>query len=288
MRKIAIVGATGMLGQPVTKEFVQAGFEVTILARDAEKAKKVLNAPARIVQGNLEDKGSIERLLEGQEGLYLNLSVDPSSSEKDFQPEREGLQHLIEAAKKSTIHRIGYLSSLVHRYQGQNGFNWWAFDVKQQAVKAIKGSGIAYAIFYPSTFMENFDKGAYRQGNKLNLAGTSKYPMFLIAGSDYGKQVVKAFERDHGNSEYVVQGPDGYTADEAARIFASNYTKAQIKVVKLPFSVLRFLGMLTNKFNYAANIVEALNNYPEKFEAAETWQELGKPQTRFVAYATST
>ena len=97
--------------------------------------------------------------------------------------------------------------------------------------------------------------------------------MYLISGADYGKQVVKAFELDNGNNEYVVQGQDGYIADDAAKHFADNYKKVKIKVVKLPFGLLKLFGRLTKKFNYAANIVDALNNYPEKFEAEKTWQD---------------
>jgi hypothetical protein len=47
---------------------------------------------------------------------------------------------------------------------------------------------------------------------------------------------------------------------------------------------LKFFGHLSKKFNYAAKIVDALNNYPEKFEAEKTWKDLGKPQTKFIDY----
>jgi hypothetical protein len=108
--------------------------------------------------------------------------------------------------------------------------------------------------------------------------------MYLISGADYGKQVVKAFELDNGNNEYIVQGQEGFIADDAAKLFADNYKQAKIKVAKLPFGLLKFFGRLSKKFNYAANIVDALNNYPEKFEAEKTWQDLGKPQTKFIDY----
>lgn len=111
--------------------------------------------------------------------------------------------------------------------------------------------------------------------------------MYLIAGDDYGKQVVKAFENNNGNNEYVVQGPDGYIADDAAKLFVDNYKKEKIKVAKLPIGVLKFFGRFTKKFNYAYNIVDALNNYPEKFEAEKTWQDIGKPQTKFIDYIKS-
>lgn len=54
--------------------------------------------------------------------------------------------------------------------------------------------------------------------------------------------------------------------------------------MKAPVGLLKFFGKFTNKFNYGANIIEALNNYPEKFEAEKTWQDLGKPQVKFIDY----
>ena len=281
MKKIAIIGSTGMLGQPVTKAFIDAGFEVSLFVRNADKAKTLFGSNVRIVKGDIKDAAGLKELLTGQDAVYLNLSVEQSSGVNDFQAEREGLKNILRVSKASNIKRVGYLSSLVQFY---TGINWWVLDIKKEAVTNIKQSGLPYSIFYPSTFMESFDRGAYRQGNSINLAGTSKYPMYLISGADYGKQVVKAFESDNGNNEYVVQGQDGYIADDAAKLFADNYKKSKIKVVKIPFGVLKFLGRLTKKFNYAANIVDALNNYPEKFEAKKTWQELGKPETKFIDY----
>jgi nucleoside-diphosphate-sugar epimerase len=284
MKKIAIIGSTGMLGQPVTKAFIDAGFEVSLLVRNADKAKTLFGSKVRLVKGDINDASSLKELLTGQDAVYLNLSVEQSSGKNDFQPEREGLKNILEVSKASNIKRIGYLSSLVQFY---TGINWWVLDLKKEAVQCIKQSGLTYSIFYPSTFMESFDKGAYRQGNNINLAGISKYQMYLIAGSDYGKQVVKAFENDNGNNEYVVQGLDGYTAEEAAKLFVDNYKKAKIKVTKLPFGILKFFGRLSKKFNYATNIVDALNNYPEKFEAEKTWKELGKPHLNFIDYIKS-
>jgi hypothetical protein len=284
MNKIAIIGATGMLGQPVTNAFIRAGFEVTVFARNKDKARRTFGESIRVVEGALEDPEKIKALLDGQDGLYLNLSVEQKSAEAEFQPEREGLDHILTIVKQTGIRRIGYLSSLVHFYQGQNGFHWWVFDIKEKAVQKIKSSGIPYSIFYPSTFMESFHKGAYRQGNSLALAGESKYKMYLIAGSDYGKQVVKSFQLNNGNHEYAVQGQEGYTADEAAKFYVDNYSKQKVKILKAPVGMLKFMGLFSNKFSYGAKIVEALNNYPEKFESEKTWEELGKPETKFINY----
>jgi uncharacterized protein YbjT (DUF2867 family) len=189
MKKIAIIGSTGMLGQPVTKAFINDGFEVSLLVRNEDKAKTLFGSNVRIVKGDIKDAASLKELFTGQDAVYLNLSVEQSSGVNDFQAEREGLKNILQLLKASNIKRVGYLSSLVQFYKH---INWWVLDIKKEAVKNIKQSGLNFSIFYPSTFMESFDQGAYRQGNSINLAGTSKYPMYLISGADYGKQVVKA------------------------------------------------------------------------------------------------
>jgi len=284
MRKIGIIGATGMLGIPVTQVFMEAGFEVTVFVRDIEKAKRLFGDRVQYIRGDLQDMAALRHFLTGLEYLYLNLSVAQGSAEDDFQPEREGLDNILAAAKASSLKRIGYLSSLVHLYQGQNGFHWWAFEMKNTAVNKIRSAGIPYSIFYPSTFMESFDKGAYRQGNFIALAGKSRFKMFLIAAEDYGRQVIRAFELNPGNQEFVIQGQEGFTADEAARFYKKHSHKTNLRVVKAPLFFLKLAGKFSNKFSYGAKIIEALNNYPEKFEAGETWELLGKPQTRFIDY----
>ena len=286
IRKIAVFGATGMLGKPVVRELVDAGFEVTAMVRDAEKARRELPAEVNIVVGDLQNPSDIVKALEGAEGIYLNLSVKPETSEKDFQPEREGLKNILEAAKRNEVRRVAYCSSLVHRYQGQNGFYWWTFDLKKQALEMIKRSGIPYTIFYPSSFMENLDKGGYKQGNKMRLAGESKFPMWFIAGSDYGKQVVRAFQlTEAANRDYNVQGPEAFNADQAVKIFVENYRPEKLTVSKTPLFVLKLAGLFSRKARNIAKIIEALNNNQEKFNAEPAWVELGKPTVTLVEYA---
>lgn len=287
MKKITVFGATGMLGQPVVKELVKAGYEVTAMARNTEKARRVLPEEVRIIEGDLKLYGDVENALKDADATYLNLAVEPTSKQGDFQPEREGLDNILAAAKEHGIKRIAYLSSLVHRYQGMDGFFWWAFSIKQSAIEKIKSSGIAHTIFYPSNFMENLDIGNFKQGNRMMLAGESKYPVYFIAGEDYGKQVAKSFQvlGANENRDYTVQGLEAFTNDEAVKIFVENYEREKLKISKAPIFILKLLGTFNRKINYGAHILTAINNYPENFESESTWKELGKPQITLKEYA---
>ena len=280
-----MIGATGMIGEPVAKTFLNAGYEITMLARNPDKARKMFGDEVRIVGGDLEKQTVLEELLNGQHWLYLNLSVAQDSKAGDFQPERDGLKNILVAAQKSNIKRIGYLSSLVQRYHGMEGFSWWGLEIRQQAVKTIRASGIPHTIFYPSNFMENFNKGSMMQAHKILLIGKSLYPFYWISGFDFGKQVVKSFESDEGNREYVIQGPEALSSEEAAIIFRDHYRGVKPAIVRIPYWIIKLAGTFSSKANYGANILYALNHYPEKFEAEESWQRLGKPEMTLKAYA---
>ena len=283
MQKILFIGGSGMLGKPVALELLRAGFEVSFLARDVEKMEKLFpNSP--VFKGDVFDIASLETAMKGHEFVYANLSVAQSSKKNDQQPEREGVQNIIAAAKSNGVKRIGYLSSLIKNYQGMNGFYWWSFDIKQGAVNAIKESGLNYSIFYPSVFMETIDK-QMMQGNRVLLAGRSEMPMWFISAKDFGVQVAWAFKKCGDlNQEYTIQGLEPFTFDEAAKVFTENY-KGKLKITRAPLSPFKYMGFLSQRMNYAYNICDALNRYPEKFESEKTWADLGKPSITLAQYA---
>lgn len=274
-----------MLGKPVALELMRSGFPVTFLGRDVDKLRKLF-PNAAIVKGDVFDVSSLETAMTGHEIVYANLSVAQSSKKSDPQPEREGVANIIEAAKKSGVKRIVYLSSLIKNYQGMNGFGWWSFELKQGAVDAIKKSGLNYSIFYASTFMETLDRQML-QGKRLMVAGKSEAPMWFIAGKDYGVQVAWALKKAGDSSqEYSIQGLEPFTFDEAAKVFIQN-VKTPIKIMKAPLAPLKYLGLVNQRVNYAYHICEALNKYPEKFESENAWNDLGKPSTTLADYAAS-
>ncbi|HYG19692.1 MAG TPA: NAD(P)H-binding protein [Ohtaekwangia sp.] len=282
--KIAFIGATGMVGRPVAKELAYAGMEVTALVRDPLRAKDLSSAIA-LMPGDLRHAEDLDRLFMGKDAVYLNLNLDMSAGKNSYHNEREGLDTIIRAAQKRNLKRIALVSSLVMNYQGMNGFNWWVFDMKRQAVEKIRASGIPYTIFYPSTFMENFENN-YRRGKKIMLAGTSHHRMYFIAGEDYGKQVSRSFQiLNDENREYVIQGPEGFTAEEAAAEYIRHYPDEPLSIARAPAGMLQFLGYFNQRMRYGYHIVTALNNYPEKFESQTTWDELGKPSITLRRFA---
>lgn len=281
---ILVIGASGMIGRPVTWELARAGFNLTLLARDTYKMRELFPG-LRIVEGDVLDPLSLVGAFDGQDAIYISLQAPRGVAQSYPLPEREGINNIIDAATYSGIKRIAYLSSLVQHYNGMNGFNWWVFEMKQSAVSRIKSCGIPYTIFYPSSFMENYDQ-LLLQGKKIMLAGESKAPNYFIAAEDFGRQVAWSFRLlSNENKEYAVQGLEPFTWNEGAKVFIDNYSKTKLKIMKAPMAMLKLAGRVSPKTWYGYKILTALNNYPEKFEAEQTWNELGKPQITLAEYA---
>jgi uncharacterized protein YbjT (DUF2867 family) len=159
------------------------------------------------------------------------------------------------------------------------------FALKRQAVEDVKRSALPYTIFYPTQFMETID-GRTLAGNRLLVVGRAQHPNWWIAAADYGRQVANDFKNDvPGNREYVVQGPEPILTGDAAERFVKAYRKKPVAVAELPMGPFKLLRSLSPRFRYGYEIINALNHYPETFEAQPTWDALGKPVITLEAYA---
>lgn len=281
---VAVIGATGMLGRPVTEGLLAAGFPVRIVARNPENAKRLFQK-AEVVAGDLLQPDSLLAALQGADIVYLNLSVKQTEKPGNFHTESDGLTHVLAAAKAAGVQRIAYLSSIVMRYQGMHHFDWWVFQIKQEAVRHIKASGLAYSIFYPSCFMETL-LHTQRLGPFVLLIGRSPVKPYYIAAQDYAQQVAAALLLAGDQpQEYVIQGPEGITQHEAAERFVSAYPASRLMTLTVPPVLLKIGSLFTQQADYGRHIGEALNSYPEVFEAAQTWADLGEPRTTIEDFA---
>jgi len=283
MKKIAIIGATGMLGIPVTIALLDAGFAVTALARKPDEARRVLPAATRIVAADARDEARLKRGLAGQDGVYLNLSIAPNERRTDFHTEQQGLEHILSAARATGIKRIGYLSAMI---QDSATRRWWVLDIWREALARVKTSGIPHTIFYPTNFMETLPQ-RHMMGPVFMMTGWSHHPNYWIAGQDFGRQVAKSFViPEAANREYFIQGPEPMTYNEAARRFARAAPHAPRRIT-LPLFFIQVAGVVSPSMRFNARIMRRVLRYPEVFKAGDTWRELGEPKTTIEEFARS-
>ncbi len=283
INKVAVIGATGMLGLPVTRALAKAGFEVTAALRKPDDARAKLPAGVRTVVADVENENSLTAAFTGMDAVYVSLSMTPAQTNKDFRLESEGMRAIVSAARAAGVSRIAYLSSIM---QKNSPMDWWVFRMKRQAVEILQHSGLDHTIFYPANFMESLPL-RMRQGKRIAVAGTPRETSYWIAAHDYALQVAAALRRAEAgaNEEYTIQGPEKFKADQAARTFVENYVVEKLSVARAPLAVFKLLGVFSPTMNYVRHISEALNTTPEPFAADKTWADLGQPRTTLAQFA---
>jgi uncharacterized protein YbjT (DUF2867 family) len=281
-KKILVIGGTGMLGKPVVQELINSGYDVTLFSTKASEATKLFPR-VKVIEGNIKYIDSIENAMVGQDAVYMNLAIPLNAKSSDWNPEIDGLKNILDAAKTKSIKQIGYLSPLIRNYSKDNK-RWWYLQDKKRATEMIEKSGIPYFLFTASNFMENF-LASSRRGNAINTIGSPQINNHYICGSDYGKQVAKAFSLDPLSKEFFIQGPEAINPKDAVKQFTENYTKESLKPGSAPMGMLKFIGCFSTQIGNVAKLMTALNEFPEEFKAKETWEILGKPTTTIKNYA---
>ena len=97
-KTILVVGATGMLGEPVARRLKEDGFQVRIMVRDKDKAKKMFDESFEIIVGDLKNINSLEKSMNGCFGVHINLSGEV---------EQLGVENI---ASGKGLERITYIS----------------------------------------------------------------------------------------------------------------------------------------------------------------------------------
>jgi uncharacterized protein YbjT (DUF2867 family) len=189
-RLIVVTGATGSQGGAVARHLLKGGFRVRALTRDPAKpaGAALLDSGAEVVQGDLDDRGSLERVVAGADGVF---SVQ-NFWETGYQREIDQGIRLVDVAREADIAHFVYSSvGSAHRNTGLEHFeSKWVIE------NHIREIGIPHTIFRPVFFMNNWEVSFLRNGV---LAGTLAQPLDRdvpfqqVAVDDIGAFVAMAF-----------------------------------------------------------------------------------------------
>lgn len=185
--RIAVVGATGMIGSAITREAVSRGHEVTAVSRSVTSAD--VPAGAAIAQGDALDADSIGRAVAGHDVVIAAPSarLAPLSEDDHFTGPDENedwslilrmAQTLLEALPKVGVPRLiwfGGAGSLEVspgvRVMDAPGYGEWPeVDAHVDALKLIRASDspLAWSVFCAP---ETFDFGERSDGRLMAQAG---------------------------------------------------------------------------------------------------------------------
>jgi uncharacterized protein YbjT (DUF2867 family) len=261
-KTILVIGGTGMLGKPVAQKLKADGFDVRLLVRNPEKAKKLLGEGYELIQGDVDNLDSVRAALTGVDGVHISLKGGPTKA--DFERmDHLAVRDIANVAKEKNVGRVTLISAYA---VSEEKADTPESRSKVRGEAALKSSGVPYIIFRASWFMETLP--LFVQGKSISLIGNQIHPLHWIAVEDYARMVSKSYQTDEAlNKELYIFGPEALTMGEAMKIYADH---AGIKVAPMSTSMLLALGTLT--FNAEWKGMATLMKHYEK------WGEDGSPE----------
>jgi dihydroflavonol-4-reductase len=231
--KALVTGATGFVGAAIAKTLIASGWQVRVLARAGSDRGNLRQLAAQVVEGDLNDSGSLELALEGCTALF-HAAADYRLGARDPKPlyltNVEGTRNILSAARKVGVQRTVYtssvatigiptdgtpgeerspvaLSDMIGHYKRSK---YLAEEVARDAARA----GMSVVIVNPSTPVGPGDIKPTPTGQLVLDAASGRMPAYVDTGlnivhvDDVAAGHLLAFERGKTGERYILGGED--------------------------------------------------------------------------------
>ena len=276
IKRILVLGGTGLFGKPTAIQLKADGFQVRILARDVGKAQNIFVDDYEIMSGDVTDLASLEKAMTGCDGVHISIggAVDQLSAE-----------NVAALSPKLGVERISYVSGATVAEQNR----WFPMVAqKLEAEKEIRSCGVAYTIFCPTWPMEQLAR--FTQDGKPSLIGKQPLPVHFFAAQDLAYMVSKSYQLSEArNKRFYVYGPEAMTLKTALERYCAVFHPEVKGISTMPVWLVKLLGTLTGNemLKFAANLMSYFDKTPEVGDPAEANQILGAPATTLDAWMES-
>jgi uncharacterized protein YbjT (DUF2867 family) len=265
IQRILVIGGTGMLGRPVAERLRADGFAVRLLARNPDKARRLLGDGYEIVKGDVEEAGALRAALSGVGGVHISLKGGPRAADFD-RMDHLATRNIALAAREQGVGRVTLLSAYAISAEKADTPESRS---KFKGEMALKSSGVPYTIFRCSWFMESLP--LFVQGKSMSLIGNQAHLLHWVAAEDFARMVSHSYQTEATlNQELYIFGPEALTMREAMERYIHN-AAPEIKVAPISTRLLALIGALT--FNTEWTGMATLMRHYER------WGEDGSPET---------
>lgn len=169
--RIAIFGATGIVGSAITKEALAQGYEVTVLTRDTRKVR-ITDSRLTIVQGEVTDRATVKKVLEGSDAVIQSLGIGGKGTGKPTTFVSEANKLIMEEMKQMNVRRLIAISVIgagdsmyflpwIYRKMMPVMMKWFTaiIDDKNRMEPMIEHSGLDWTIVRCTTVKNTSAKG---------------------------------------------------------------------------------------------------------------------------------
>jgi uncharacterized protein YbjT (DUF2867 family) len=276
---ILITGATGSVGNELTRLLSEQGISFRIMVRspkDAEQLNKL--AGVQVVMGDFNDKSTLAQALIGIERAFLLTN----SSE---QAEHQQLTFVAEAQRAGVRH-IVKLSQFAAELNSPVRFLRYHAAVEQ----AIRESEMAFTFLRPNLFMQGllgFQASIAKDGKFFAAVGQAKISTIDIR--DIAAVAATALtEKGHEEKIYTLTGPEALTHYEMANELSAALTQRitfvdvspeamRAALLEVGFPAWQADGLIEDYAHYSRNEASAVTS--------DIQEVTGKPARNFADFA---
>lgn len=260
--KVALTGATGYTGGALLARLLARGDEVAALAR-AGSARPA--GAARWVEGDLEDRAALARLVEGAEAVVHVAAVyrtagHPDSYYRDVNV--GGTERLLEAAKASGVRRFVHTSTVgVHGDVGAapagedapiaptDVYQRTKAEAEALALEFGRRRGIEVAVVRPGAIYGPAETRLLKlfraiARGRYAIVGSGRPAYHLVYVDDLVDGFLLALARPEAAGEaFIVAGPRAVSQRELAEAIA-RHTGGRVLPFRVPAAPLQLAGDL--------------------------------------------
>jgi len=277
---VLVIGATGMIGRPVTRVLVEEGFRVRAMVRKLARGWAVLPDEVECVAGDLREPDSVRAAMEGMDAVYLSLAPPMGSSAPEWDPELDGTRTVVEQAPLAGVKRVLRLSAMGVEEAAED---WWAAANKLEADLALEASDLDWTVFRPTWFMESIPASCV--GPVLIQLPAPGDRIWWIAGRDFGRMVAAALRRpETAGRIYRVQGCDPRSVAEAYARFAEIWKDSLVRV-PMPEVALKLGAKAVPMLEYLERLLDLTFSHAVKEPGSVEGRDRHQPTITVEQYA---
>ena len=265
-RVILVCGATGSQGGAVARSLLDRGFQVRALTRDPQKpeAQALAEGGAEVVQGDMEDRFAMQRVLEGAYGIFSVQNFWETGYDREV---RQG-KTVADAIKEAGVQHCVYNSvGSAHRQTGISHF-----DSKWEVEEHMRKLALPYTILRPVFFMQNWKtmREPILEGTLAQPLDPDK-PFQHVAVEDVGAFAAIAFEHP---DEWIGREVDIAGDEQTMPVIAETFGRAigrEVDYYQVPWDQFEeqmgeeyaVMYRWFNDVGYEADIDALRREYPE-------------------------
>lgn len=261
---VLITGATGFVGSHLVEALASRGVRIRALVRETSDVSLLRAHGAELVLGSLEDRGTLERAVDGVEAVFHLAALTYARTEDELvRVNGAGTRALVDAvlAARSRPRRFVYLSSLAAAgpsvdgrpvHAGESPRPLTAYGrAKLEGERACLDAGAeigAVALRAPAVYgprdreMLRFFRYAAR--GILPLPAGPERPVQLVHARDLAEALVRVASGGVATGVYHVAEPRVYTWTEVAGYFGRAVGR-RVRPVRVPQAAVRVAAALS-------------------------------------------